>query len=749
MRDFRDYFMKSAAALMLLLAFFGLAGSRASAGVTTLYDTGFCFPSFSNAGLVGQDEWVSGVNNSSNAAQVVTCPAGLMVELFGPYVASNSPAFYTSDFTRTLSNYNPVSAGNPIISVRAEVNMSLGPAAGAASYMFGFIVLNDQNGTPFETIGIDKNGAVFGQNFNTPNQVVSAPNSGTNAFHILRADLNFSTRQVTFYMDNAVMGSMPFNPSSSTLLGSVGLILQSSNPVDSNFFVDDLTVTAASAEVSGGACSLQITRAGPCLSNGTYGTPAVGDIYGLRVDFSDSGTPSQPFRIKYTLGNVVWYMGYQSGITTGSDWWYYFTWWENLDGPLPWSITLDPDGVSGSTNLANMTASGTFTPTPPTVPLQLYNSVIMAGTEQASYSFQPGSGTISYLHILFGSPTSHGGQQILSLTGPTNAANIVTPPYNVPVFSANWTNVPAGLLQPSVSFIAQLSSMRVNPALLRTNTWAQMSALPASILAWLAPDQNCQSTSPAISNFVSLYLPANYKTTMTPYDTARALQLAVERNLVYLEPPPYGDATNSLQAGVADCGGFASLYAAALRCAGIPARRIGGFWQCDTWQNYLNWHIRTESYFPNTGWVITDSCEGNRADPTGTYSWDFCFAPDANFFCAMDVGDQHMLPYFNFSDLQVTAWWWGGGATYQSNSDNAYLEPICKFAPLSVTGGSCNLSITNLPVDGTISLLASTNLIAWSTVATTNAANITGSSLQYSFPSTAGPRRFFRTTQIP
>ncbi|HXC35043.1 MAG TPA: transglutaminase-like domain-containing protein [Candidatus Acidoferrales bacterium] len=610
---------RGVALILLLAVFLGLSAGRGLAGVTTLYDSGFCFPTFSNAALVGQQGWENAEGYSGNAAQVVTCPVGLMVELFGPYAQAGGPNFYNSEFIQPLSNYDPVSAGTPIISVRAEARMNLGPTAGAANWLFGFLVLNDQNGTPYETIGIDKNGVVFGQNFNSPNQVVTATNSGTNGFHILRADLNFSTRQVTFYMDNNSMGSMPFNPSSSTQVGSVALVLQGSNLIDSNFFVDDVAVTAATAEIPGGACSMQIIKSGPCLGNGTYGIPNVGDLYGIRADFSVTGTP-QPFRVRFTLGNVVWYTSYQSGITTGGDWWNYFDWWVNLDGPLPWSITLDPDGVSGSTNLANMTVSGTYTPTPPSVPLDLYNPVTYAGIEQENISFQPGSGTIPYLHVIFGSPTSHGGQQILSVNGPANAVSMITAPYGTPVFAVNYSNVPAGLFQPEVSFVARASSMRVNPGLLETNTWAGMSALPTNITQWLAPDQICQSTSPAISNFVSLYLPANYKTTMTPYDTARALQLAVERSLIYLEPPPFFDATNSLQAGVADCGGFASLFTAALRCAGIPARRIGGFWQSDTWQNYNNWHVRTESYFPNTGWVITDACEGNRADPTGVFS---------------------------------------------------------------------------------------------------------------------------------
>jgi hypothetical protein len=738
---------KRAVPFLLLLVSLVLTVSRTLAGTTTLYDSGFCFPGLTNAALIGQGGWENDLSYSFDAAQVVSCPVGKMVELFGPFVEEGSPNFYNSEVIQPLSNYDPVASGTPIVSVRAETCMNLGPATGAANYVFAFLVLNDQNGTPFETIGIDKNGVVFGQNFNSPNQVVTAPNNGTNGFHILRADLNFSTRQVTFYMDGSAMGSMPFNPSSSTQIGSVALVLQSSNPIDSNFFADDVTVTAASAEIPTGGCALSITGAGTCLSDGTPGTPNVGDLYGLYVNYNVTGTPYQPFRIKFTIGNVVWYSDDQ--IVTAGHWTFDFFWWVSLDGTMPWSITLDPDGVSGSTNLANMTASGTFTPTPPTVPLQLYNQVTVCGTQEPHFSYQTGSGTLYYQHIVFGSPTSHGGQQVLSVTGPSNVASTITAPYGVPVFVVNYTNVPAGVFQPSESFIAQLSSMRVNPALMETNTWAGMSALPTNITQWLAPDRMCQSTSPAISNFDNLYLPASYKTTMTPYETARALQKAVARCLVYTEPPPYADATNSLQAGAGDCGCYAALLTAALRCAGIPARRIAGFWESDTWANYPNWHVRTESYFPNTGWVITDSCEENNADPTGLYSWDFCFTPDANFFFAMDVGDQHILPYYNFNDLEAPGWWWDGSATFLSDTADTYLQPRCVVTPVNLAGTSCNFTITNLPFAGTVSLLGSTNLVDWSTLSTTNAADISSISLDYSFSMKNKPVRFFRSVQSP
>jgi hypothetical protein len=290
--------------------------------------------------------------------------------------------------------------------------------------------------------------------------------------------------------------------------------------------------------------------------------------------------------------------------------------------------------------------------------------------------------------------------------------------------------------------------MRVNPASLRSNTWAQLSALPANITQWLAPDAMCQSTSAAISNFVDLYLPANYQATMTPYDTARALHNAVMRSLIYLEPPPYPDATNSLAAGLADCGGYAALLTASLRNAGIPARRISGFWVGDSWQDDPQWHVRTEYYLPNTGWLITDACVGNEDDPTGTFSWDFSFVPDANEYFAMDVGDSHILPYNDFAELQIPNLWYYGTAGLESYDELAYLQPLSAPTVSKPSGGTLNVTLTNVPSEGTVYLLASTNVLsAWTTVATD--ANPTGTNLVYTFPSTNRPGRFFRSSQVP
>lgn len=745
-----ERFINRAFYVALLIGFLGLAAADTAGAGTVLYQTGFEAPEFEtgavqNGALAGQGGWVSWINASQNAAQVVSCSAGQLVQIAGPLVASTGPNFYSSEFSESLSNYNAVTAGVPIVSVSADIWMSLGPTASQASFLFGFLVLNDENGAPYETVGVDGHGVVFGQNFASPNDVVIAAGNGTNAFHILRADLNFTSRQVTFYMDAVPFGSMPFNPGAGHLLGSVALTFQSSNPLDSRFYVDNVSVTAGTG-IPAGSCALQITSAGPCLTNFTPGIPSVGDFYTLMTTFNLVNAPYEPFRIRFSMGSVVWYSDYLDGIGTGYGYYYYFDWWQNLDGPVPWSITLDPDGVSGSTNRANMTMSGSFTPIPPSVPVQLYDPVTMAGVEQSVASYQPGSGTIANLWVVFGSPSSHGAQNVFTVRGPTNAATIVTAPYGIPVFVVGWTNTAPGTFQQSESFVAQLNSMRVNPTLLRTNTWAAMNALSTNWTQWLAPDSICESTNAQVAAFVQQSLPTNYQTTLTPYDTARALQLAVTRALIYQSPPPYSDAVNSLQAGFADCGGYAALLTASLRYVGIPARRIGGFWQGDSWQNDPQWHIRTEFYLPNTGWLVADACEGNLSEPIGVYSWDFCFAPDANDFVAMDVGDAHDLPYWNFNNLQVPNFIWYGNATYDSYNSLGYLQPLGSLALPDIADGALNLSITNTPDEGTVILQSSMNLLSWLPVAT-NAAS--GDALSYSFPATNRPGDFFRVVQDP
>jgi transglutaminase-like putative cysteine protease len=511
---------------------------------------------------------------------------------------------------------------------------------------------------------------------------------------------------------------------------------------DCRFALLCLTVVfsaAAFTESAQAGCDLQIVSAGPCLADSTSGVPNVGEAYGLKVTFNVIGTPLQPFRIKWTLANVTNYFD-DINVGPGDGYWWYFVWWVNLDDPIPWSVTLDPDGVSGDTNLNN-TASGTFTPIPPTTMAELYAPRLMHGSETSILNFQPGSGTIGNLWVFFGLPTSHGAQQAISVSAPANAQTIVTAPYGLPLFEIARTNAPAAIFQDSTSFVVQLSNMRVNPTLLRTVTWAEMNSLTTNWTQWLDPDPTCESTNSAITNFVQQSLPTNYQATLTPYDTARTLHRAVMKKLTYQSPPLHGDAVNVLQDGVADCGGFSSLLTACLRCAGIPARPICGFWQGDS-----QWHVRVEFHLAGVDWVVADPTLGNGADPTGTYAYEFGDVPDANQYLAMDVGEQHWMLNNDFGGIQVPNWWWTGGATFNSYTALSYLQPNGVLSLTNSSNGSFQFYLTDVPTEGSVVVQTSTNLTAWSPLAT-NSAN--GSVINYAFPITGEQSRFYRANVIP
>jgi transglutaminase-like putative cysteine protease len=274
--------------------------------------------------------------------------------------------------------------------------------------------------------------------------------------------------------------------------------------------------------------------------------------------------------------------------------------------------------------------------------------------------------------VLLGVPTTHGEQTVLTTTAPAGSTTVITPPYNQAVYQILDTNAPTGTYTFNNSFTATLSNMRVNPTLLRKITWATMTALSATYTQWLAADAINESTDPSIATFVANALPADYRTTMTPYDAARTLHRAVMRSMTYTEPPPYDDAVSSLAAGQGDCGCYAALMVSALRSIGIPARRILGFWQ-----GFSQSHVRVEFYMPGAGWLVADPTLGNGVDPTGTYAYFFGSDPDGNKFMAVDVGDDHVMP-----DLSVVAqglqtpnfYYWTSDSVTYSQTFYSYLQ---------------------------------------------------------------------------
>lgn len=501
-----------------------------------------------------------------------------------------------------------------------------------------------------------------------------------------------------------------------------------------------LGLAVANSTKANAACDLQIVTAGPCLADGTGGIPNVGTAYGLKITVNVKGSPAQPFRIKWTIANVTNYFN-NINIGPGNGYWWWFDWWINLDDPMPWSVTLDPDGISGDTNLVNNTASGTLTPVPPTNVVELYSPRLMHGFESYTLNFQPGSGNLKDLWVLFGVPTSHGAQSAISMSGPTNGQLIITPPCGFPAFVIGRTNVPATVFSDTNYFTVQLHNIRVNPTILRTNTWASLTKMTTNWTQWLSPDQMDQCTNSVIVSFVQQSLPGNYQSVLTPYDTARTLQRAVMKTLTYQSPPLHLDAVGVLQDGVADCGGFAHLLTACLRNVGIPARMISGFWQGNT-----AWHCRVEFHLPGVEWLLADPTEGNAADPTGTYAYYFGDVPDANSYLAVDAGGAHILPYNSFAFLQVPNWWWTGGGTFNSYSASTYFQPNGVLSLTNSTESTLKLCLSDTPTAGSMVLQTSANLVTWTAIAT-NAAG--GTNINYSFATTNGVCRVYRANVIP
>ena len=101
----------------------------------------------------------------------------------------------------------------------------------------------------------------------------------------------------------------------------------------------------------------------------------------------------------------------------------------------------------------------------------------MHGFQSYTLNFQAGSGNLNNLWVLFGVPTSHGAQSAIRVSTPTNGQTILTPPCNVAVCVISRTNVPAAVFRDTNYFTVQLNNIRVNPTILRTNTWADLAAM--------------------------------------------------------------------------------------------------------------------------------------------------------------------------------------------------------------------------------------------------------------------------------
>ena len=432
----------------------------------------------------------------------------------------------------------------------------------------------------------------------------------------------------------------------------------------------------------------------------------VGDIYGLRVTVAVQGTPAKPFRIKWTIANRTIYYD-NIAIGPGSGYWWPMLIWMSLDGPIPWSVTLDPDNITGDTDLSNNTVSGVFEPVVPERAVELYAPRTLFGTLSSTETFRAGSGTIGLFAKAFGVPSTHGAQEAISFEPPAGGVLVTTEPYGRVICEVLRPNCPAGSYTDTSRFRVRAYNMRVNPTLLRGATWADLGAEGHEWKIWTEPDDASQSNSQEVANFVARSLPANYRTSMTPYDAARKLHMAVAKELDYLSPPPKGDAVGVLLEKTADCGGFSALLVAALRHVGIPSRLIGGFWQGSS-----AWHVRVEFHLPGVEWIVADPTSTDGEDTEGNYAYFFGQVYDGRNFVSMDAGYVHIRNYITWGLLQVPNWYWNGGAEFVSREGYSRLQPLStvKATPSS---SQVTVDVEDTPTEGSMVIESSTDLKTW------------------------------------
>lgn len=422
-----------------------------------------------------------------------------------------------------------------------------------------------------------------------------------------------------------------------------------------------LALCGSLSSLAGAACDLKVISAYPAkLSGGAY-NPKFGESYYLQINWQVVGTPKAPYSILFEMAGQTYKW---TGITAGSGYGYYGVagFFLELDGPIPWTITLDPDHVTGDTNTANNVISGTLTPTPPTSPIEYFNPVTRIGTQTTSVNWNVG-GTVTSGYTVMGAPATGSFQTVVKSTDPTGSKLVVTTPDADPVWETTRTNYkPTSASHQwldTTNFTVISSAARSNINALKKVTWAQEAAVSSTYTPYTKPDLLVQSTDATVTAFVKSVLPANYKTTMTPYDAAKALYMAVVKRTVY-QTPAAQDSKTTLSLRKGDCGSFTNLCCACYRSIGIPARANTGFWIGTN-----QWHVKGEFYLQGLGWVPFDASESRLFDTSGTYPYYFGSDASLNQFCAVGRGDDHRTTQFAITYTQVGWLLDSGTASYQ------------------------------------------------------------------------------------
>lgn len=228
---------------------------------------------------------------------------------------------------------------------------------------------------------------------------------------------------------------------------------------------------------------------------------------------------------------------------------------------------------------------------------------------------------------------------------------LATAPYFQPI------DVVEGQNSVQRQFMTSASAVRHDPSALRAITFRDLARHSASMAGWLRSETFIETQSREVGNFVESVLPSNYRTRMTPYDAARAIYLGTVRTMSYTSRVTPPSAARSLRSRSGDCGPFSSVFVAACRRAGIPARTVVGFTEGTN-----RWHVWAEFWLPEAGWIPVDPAYADGLRPLGDLPVYFGVIPDLNRRVATGFGFDRHLGTQRIPMLQSPAAWTTGGS---------------------------------------------------------------------------------------
>ncbi len=402
---------------------------------------------------------------------------------------------------------------------------------------------------------------------------------------------------------------------------------------------------------SAAQCQIHVVSTSFCNSDGATVNPDATDPHvTLRVLWQVSGTPHRAYRVVLHIANqqMVERVAAVSGFCSAS-----MSADVPIPGAIPYSVTIDPDRASGAVS-GPVIRHGTFTLKCPGSGLTYYAPRHYTGFENLKGSCLSTHG-INGIMVL-GVPTTGSFQTVLNELGPSNAERVSSGQANQQVWVVNCsTHRPTDAIvswNARQRFDIEVRNAAINPAVLSEIPWTSLQALSPRMEFWTQSDTLIQSDSPTIAAFVARHLPANYRSTMSPYAAALTLFKAIVRRTVYDQTVPDESAIATLVTRRSDCTGFSTLFSACMRHLGVPARAL-----CGILAGHNERHCLAEFYLPGAGWIPADGAFSKGADPTGAYAYFFGNDPLLNTFCELSRATKFNVQFHGDVSLPASSFY--------------------------------------------------------------------------------------------